>query len=164
MPVQELDVWLGNHRLLTLRQQHKIQKTTISMLHSSLSIVYLMKQQEKSVTNEKKQDTFIEYLSHADTVQDLHWPWVQTVKLNLIYVNPKASERQKIIIRKFNINKSNQHIHKEPKVPVSTSHDTNKSTKRYTKVMLCFMWYINTTVTLQANRFCGLLAVIQQCN
>lgn len=44
------------------------------MLHSSLSIVYLMKQQEKNITNEKKQDTFIEYLSHADTVQDLHWP------------------------------------------------------------------------------------------
>lgn len=92
-----------------------------------------MKQQEKSITNEKKQDTLKEYLSHADTVQDLHWPWVQSVKLNLIYVNPKSSERQKIIRRKFNINKSNQHIHKEPKIPVSTSHDTNKSAERYQK-------------------------------
>lgn len=90
MPVQELDIWLGNHRLPTLRQQHTIKKTTISMPHSSLSTVYLMKQQEKSITNEKEQDIFKEYLSHADTVQDLHWPWVQCVNPQMMYENPKA--------------------------------------------------------------------------
>lgn len=165
MPVQELDVWLGNHRLLTLRQQHKIKKTTISMLHSSLSIVYLMKQQEKIITNEKKQDTFIEYLSHADTVQDLHWPWVQCVKLHLIFVNPKAwktdnnnKKESYILINAINTFMKSQKY-------LSLHHMTQTKVLKDTKsnaMLFDHMWYINTIV--QANRFCGLLAVIQQCN